>query len=386
MNAMYIGSFDPFTLGHLDIAHKALQKCEKLIICVGKNEAKTPMFSTKERLEFIELAIQELPRAENIIVILSDDLTVNIARQNNINTLIRGIRSDADMQTELSLAETNRFLAAQQGFELTTDFFTQEDELKKTISSSLVRKLLEMEQYTAAYRCLPLAIAQKIIASQLEERFCKGFTSPFFYSKDNCNKIINAYLARPYHNLLHLAYMFDMLKLYLKQSNPREQPDWLESLEIAILLHDYVYEPTQPEAQPYYNETASVSFVTSMTKEFMCYRHLNLPLISSLIMATTHDDTYLAKTPEAEEPCQVIADLDLSILGTADSSSWKNYTSGIRKEYAAYSDEKYTKGRLAFLSSLLQKEQIFHTKFFNKMLEKQARENIKNEIERLQQS
>ena len=102
-------------------------------------------------------------------------------------------------------------------------------------------------------------------------------------------------------------------------------------------------------------------------------------------MATTHDDAYLAKTPEAEEPCQVIADLDLSILGTADSASWKNYTAGIRKEYAAYSDEKYTKGRLAFLSSLLQKEQIFHTKFFNKMLEKQARENIKNEIARLQQ-
>ncbi len=377
MKAMYIGSFDPFTLGHLSIVDKALVKYDELLICIGKNDAKTPMFTAEERKRFIELAVADHPRAKDISVITSDELTVDIARRNNVNFLIRGVRSELDMLSEEPLAETNRFFAAQQGFELKTVFVTQEDAFLKTVSSSLVRTLLKMKKYTAAARCLPSGIAQTIIAAELKDMFCKTFITPHWAEK-LWKDVVKAYSARPYHNFVHLAYMFDMLNLYLEKQQffPR-RPE----MNLAILMHDIVYKPNKNQTSPYHNEEASAALAREWIERYNC-KNIWTTAVLELIMATTHDDAYLID--DHWQCTQLIADLDLSILGTADAVTWKQYCDGIRKEYAAFSDKQYKQGRLKFLSALLEKEHIFHTAFFREMLEKQARINIADEIRRLQ--
>lgn len=375
--AMYIGSFDPFTSGHLSVVNTALVTLDKLIICVGKNDAKTPMFTAEERKSFIELAIADYPRAQDISVITNDGLTVDIARRNNVNTLIRGVRSNTDMHAEEQLAETNRYLAAQQGFKLKTVFITQTDAFLKTISSSLVRKLLKMKKYSTAARCLPLNIAQRIIANELKPLFCELFHKT--YDTDELwNKIVEAYTPRPYHNLLHLAYMFDMYNLYQEHKYKNSFRTQNDELIFAIFLHDYVYEPSKNNS--YQNEKDSADFAYKLVRN-QAQNCINALTVFEAIMATTHDDTYL--TDDHWRRTQLIADLDLSILGTADPTTWKNYTEDIRKEYADYSDEKYNLGRLEFLSALLEKEHIFHTDFFREMLETQARRNLRAEVKRL---
>ncbi len=377
MNAMYIGSFDPFTLGHLNIVNKALEKYEELIICVGKNDTKNSLFTADKRKKLIELVVATHPRYKDINVIISNDLTVDIARCHNVNVLVRGIRSDADMQNEAALAETNRSLAAMRGYELKTDFFTQEDEFLKAISSSLVRKLLEIKEYTAAARYLPKAIAQEILASYLKEIFCEKFSN-LSVAEHLWNRIVETYSPRPYHNLLHLAYMFDMLKLYQKYNETSAYSRW--ELHLAIFLHDYVYDTGKTPSEPYSNETDSANLVNEWKLEryIQLPYYKNLQLIASLIMATTHNDAFMRDSLH-----MLIADLDLSILGTADTVTWKNYTDGIRKEYAAFSDEEYKQERLHFLFKLLKKKHIFRTAFFCKMLEEQTRKNITAEIKRL---
>ncbi len=394
LTGLYIGSFDPFTLGHLDIVNQVLgwslttydaktgkkdgvyPTYGKLIICVGKNDAKTPKFTTEERKKFIELAAAEHPRAEDITVITSDELTVDIARKHNVNYLVRGIRSDADMQNEGALAETNRFLAGQQGFVLNTTFVKQEDEFLKTISSSLVRKLLEMKEYTAAAHCLPPCVARKIIAQELGKVFCEKFSN-LLQAQYLWSKIVETYSPRAYHNLMHLAYMFDMLKLYIRHTAPDGIPCEKE-MALAIFMHDYVYKTARNHTEPYQNEIASANLVKTWNLVDYLPFYTNRSLISSLIMATTHKDTYMQDLWH-----MLIADLDLSILGTADFKTYEAYAAGIRKEYAAFSDEEYKKGRLEFLFSLLKRKPLFRTKFFREMLEEQARRNIEKEIKLL---
>lgn len=398
LTGLYIGSFDPFTLGHLDIVNQVLGwslttydaktgkkegDCPtygKLIICVGKNDAKMPRFTVEERKKFIELAIAEHPRAKDISVIASDELTIDIARQNNVDYLIRGVRSETDMLAEKQLAETNRFLATQLGFELDTVFVEQKDKFLQIISSSLVRNLLKREKYAAAARCLPQPVAQKIIADELKPLFSRAVFDCCGSLDEMWNKIVEAYTPRPYHNFLHLAYMFDMLNIYLKHESIYFVE--LDQLNVAIILHDYVYKTHPSQSSPYQNEKDSAE----IAKEWIKERGFSTSFISKMIMATTHDNAYVEKETlcSAEYTCcQLIADLDLCILGTADFKTYEAYTAGIRKEYAAYSDEEYKKGRLAFLFSLLKRKPLFHTKFFREMLEVQARRNIEREIKLL---
>ena len=310
MNAMYIGSFDPFTLGHLSTVNKALKKHKQLIICVGKNDAKTPMFTTEERKKFIELAVANHPRAKDIIITTSDDLTVNIARQNNVNILIRGIRSDADVESEQPLAETIRFLAAQQGFKLKTDFFIQDDSFLKSISSSLVRNLLEMEEYTAAARCLPQLVAEEVISMKLKPLFralCKSNDDYYW------EKIKQAYSARPYHNLIHLAHMFDQLRIH-NQNNKNRISN--ANLHLAIFLHDYVYDTSSEKIRPQHNERDSAGRAHQWYKHQIFIPDISTLTVYSLIMATAHTPNDDMSYEE-----QLIADLDLSILGTADPAT-----------------------------------------------------------------
>ena len=95
--AIYPGSFDPVTLGHLDVIRRASQLFDHLVIAVLHNSAKTPLFSVEERVKMLEEATKDIP---NVEVKAFGGLTVEFARECGANALVRGLRAITDFEYE----------------------------------------------------------------------------------------------------------------------------------------------------------------------------------------------------------------------------------------------------------------------------------------------
>ena len=106
MKAIYPGSFDPVTNGHLDIIQRAAILCDELIVAVLDNEEKKTVFSVNERMEMLENSLKELP---NVKVLAFDGLAVELARRENAH-LIRGMRDIGDFRFEWEAAQLNKTL------------------------------------------------------------------------------------------------------------------------------------------------------------------------------------------------------------------------------------------------------------------------------------
>ena len=107
--AIYPGSFDPITFGHIDIVERACALFDKVILGVAESESKKPLFSVGERIELIESIFKDNAKIE--VLGYSKKLTVNLARENNAIAIIRGLRAVADFEYEFQLATMNRSLA-----------------------------------------------------------------------------------------------------------------------------------------------------------------------------------------------------------------------------------------------------------------------------------
>ena len=130
---IYAGSFDPITLGYLDIIKRASRITKKLIIAVLNNNAKKPAFSVEERLELIRKVTKDIP---NVEVMSFSGLTVDFAREQNANVLIRGLRAVTDFEYELQIAQLNHKLNP----DLDTIFLTTSVEYSY-LSSSIVKEI-----------------------------------------------------------------------------------------------------------------------------------------------------------------------------------------------------------------------------------------------------
>jgi pantetheine-phosphate adenylyltransferase len=111
--AVYPGSFDPVTLGHLDILERATLIFDRVIMAVLENPGKAPLFTTDERVELIRAAVAEHPRLDGIEVGTFSGLTVEFARQSGATAIVRGLRAVSDFENEFQMALMNRRLAPQ---------------------------------------------------------------------------------------------------------------------------------------------------------------------------------------------------------------------------------------------------------------------------------
>jgi pantetheine-phosphate adenylyltransferase len=105
--AIYPGSFDPVTKGHLDIIKRAARVNEKLIVAVLVNSAKNPLFTVEERVALLRECCKDIP---NVTVDSFDGLTVDFAKKNHATVMVRGLRAVSDFENELQLAQTNHAL------------------------------------------------------------------------------------------------------------------------------------------------------------------------------------------------------------------------------------------------------------------------------------
>lgn len=108
IRAIYPGSFDPVTFGHLDIITRSSKIVDELIIGVLMNKAKTPLFSVEERVKILKEATKDLP---NVQIDSFSGLLVDYAREKDLHVIVRGLRAITDFEYELQMAQTNRMLS-----------------------------------------------------------------------------------------------------------------------------------------------------------------------------------------------------------------------------------------------------------------------------------
>ena len=135
--AIYPGSFDPITFGHMDIIDRACGLFDKIIIAIAKSETKDPLFSLEDRLKLAKTIYKNNSQVE--VIGFPRQLTVDVAKEHNACAIIRGLRAVSDFEYEFQLATMNRSLAP----DIESIFLTPKDTLIY-VSSSLVKEIASL--------------------------------------------------------------------------------------------------------------------------------------------------------------------------------------------------------------------------------------------------
>lgn len=159
ITAICPGSFDPITLGHLDIIRRAADMFDRVIVAVLCNSKKTPAFTVEERMEMIRKATADIP---NVCIGTFDGLVADYARQQGATVLVKGLRAVTDFEYEFQMALANRKLNPA----LETVFITTRAE-NMYLASSLVKEIARgggsIEDFVPS-----------VVRGEIEKRLCKG--------------------------------------------------------------------------------------------------------------------------------------------------------------------------------------------------------------------
>lgn len=136
ITAIYPGTFDPITNGHLDLVHRASSLYENVIVAVAESRGKQPLFTLRERVGLIEGVVSEFP---NVQVIGFNNLLVECAKQHDASVILRGLRAVSDFEYEFQMAGMNRRLAP----DIETVFLTPAEQYE-FISSSMIREIARL--------------------------------------------------------------------------------------------------------------------------------------------------------------------------------------------------------------------------------------------------
>jgi len=162
--ALYPGSFDPVTNGHLDVLKRALAVFDRVVVAVLENPRKTPLLPAETRVAVLETAIRDAGLdAEHATVTTFDGLTVDAARANGARWLVRGLRAISDFESEGQLAANNRVIAS----DIDTVFFMTEVEYGY-VSSSLVKEIASFGGDVSSMVPPPALNALRSLARQRE--------------------------------------------------------------------------------------------------------------------------------------------------------------------------------------------------------------------------
>lgn len=153
ITAIYPGTFDPITSGHLDLIARASKLYDRIIVAVALNKGKTPLFSMAER---VALAASVATEFTNVEVKGFDSLLVEFAKQQGADVILRGLRAVSDFEYEFQLAGMNRRLAP----DLETVFLTPAEQYE-FISSSMIREIAQLKGDVSSF--VPDLVRQRLI-------------------------------------------------------------------------------------------------------------------------------------------------------------------------------------------------------------------------------
>lgn len=156
-SALFTGSFDPVTNGHLDVVRQACRVADRIVLAIGVHSSKTPIFSPEERAELIEAVCGPVARAEGatIEVVTFNDLAVEAARRHGATLIVRGLRDGTDFDYEIQMASMNAAMAP----DIQTVFFPASPPVRP-ITATLVRQIAGMGGDVSAF--VPELVAQRL--------------------------------------------------------------------------------------------------------------------------------------------------------------------------------------------------------------------------------
>ncbi|MDO5589582.1 MAG: pantetheine-phosphate adenylyltransferase [Lachnospiraceae bacterium] len=163
LRAIYPGSFDPVTYGHLDIIKRASGLADELIVGVLNNKAKTPLFSVEERVKMLEEVTKELP---GVRIIPFEGLLADFAREMSAKMIVRGLRAVTDFEYELQMAQTNHKLAE----DIEIVFLTTSLQYSY-LSSTIVKEVASFEGDISQF--VPSYIEEKVQSKIIKKGECK---------------------------------------------------------------------------------------------------------------------------------------------------------------------------------------------------------------------
>lgn len=160
MRAIYPGSFDPVTFGHIDIIARSAQIADELIIGVLNNKAKTPLFSVEERVKMLVEVTKEMP---NVKIVPFEGLLIDFAKELDAKVIVRGLRAVTDFEYELQMSQTNHKLNP----EIETLFMTTNLNYSY-LSSSTVKEIAAFEGDITQF--VPELVVEKVTEKMKEKR------------------------------------------------------------------------------------------------------------------------------------------------------------------------------------------------------------------------
>jgi pantetheine-phosphate adenylyltransferase len=153
ITAIYPGTFDPITNGHLDLICRASKLYDRVIVAAATSLGKKPLFNLEQRVELIKDVVSEF---KNVEVIGFDNLLVDCARQHQASVIIRGLRAVSDFEYEFQLASMNRRLSP----DIETVFLTPAEQYE-FISSSMIREIAQLKGDVSSF--VPESVKQRLI-------------------------------------------------------------------------------------------------------------------------------------------------------------------------------------------------------------------------------
>jgi pantetheine-phosphate adenylyltransferase len=162
--ALYAGSFDPVTNGHLEVVRAACRLLDRLVIAIGTHPGKAPLFTADERVSMLKSIVESVAKQEScqLDIVTFDDLTVTAARRAGASLLIRGLRDGTDLDYEMKIAGMNGQMAP----DLQTVFLPASPAVRP-ITATLVRQVASMGGDVSAF-------VPELVARKLAEKFTSG--------------------------------------------------------------------------------------------------------------------------------------------------------------------------------------------------------------------
>lgn len=375
--AVYAGSFDLLTNGHLWMIQEGSKVFDKLVVAVGDNPTKKPTFSLAARINMIRECTKDLKNVE--VTEFYGKYLVKYAESVGAQFILRGIRGESDYEQERGMKHVNNDLNPKIG----TIFLMPPRNLSE-VSSSMVKSMIGpsgWHKYIKAY--VPAPVYQEVIKHYAGKDFIAAWNALFHsgadlkaYVKrgdngwDAVRSLIDRYSEphRAYHNLTHILDCIDELNEFDHQYKddltgiPGLPALDRSKLVLAIWYHDAIYDPKakdneEKSAEIFTLEAQSAGMSSEAVRD-----------IGDMILAT--------KSHVSEHPnTSILLDIDLSILGR-DPVTFAEYDAQIRAEYDFVPRLIYYPKRYEIMQGFLKRPRLFITDYFHKKYDAQARTNL----------
>jgi len=352
--AIYAGSFDPVTYGHIEIVSKACKLFDKLYVLVAHNPSKNHYLSIDERIELMKSSLDE--DCVEVMSLPYGETVAYQAQKMGVSHLVRGLRGHTDIDDEMATARINREIT--RGLE--TVIFVPEI-YHEELSSSVVRGMVGLRNWRKILEDrVPPQVIRKLEVIHFKSLLGKNDTNFGWL----CNE-----LDCPYHNIHHSYNVLDAV--YYDANSDQEK----EAIVWAAAYRDIRK-----------TEKQSFGVFSRQSDKFFDISHTVIQRVSQLILGTDHSKVLSGDQLNDETLCRFVA-ADLMILAS-NEMDYAKYTENLRKEYDHFSDKEWREGRIEFLQKMMQplRSSIFPANGMFEEEESRAISNIARELCDLRES